>query len=190
MTLKTSPIHVLPFSNSKKNMKFLLVSKHLQENRPAVVGTKPTTKPETSEHAFDHALEGHDILLDNWDQDYERKTKKLQIQGEEFMHRFSRKNPEICIYIYVYSEIFGEFASETSITILGGRKKQISRHHRARLPSTNIYMYLVVSTHLKTLINWKSPPNRGENMFKKRHHHLGTYYKIHPPLHSPGVTVH
>lgn len=84
-------------------MKFLLVSKHLQENRPAVVGTKPTTKPETSEHAFDHALEGHDILLDNWDQDYERKTKKLQIQGEEFMHRFSRKNPEICIYIYVYS---------------------------------------------------------------------------------------
>ena len=96
----------------------------------------------------------------------------------------------IYIYTYVYSEIFGEFTSETSITILGGRKKQISRHHRARLPSTNIYMYLVVSTHLKTLINWKSPPNRGENMFKKRHHHLGTYYKIHPPLHSPGVTVH
>ena len=122
-----------------------------------------------------------------------KKDKKTSNSGWRIHASILKKKSwdmYIYIYTYVYSEIFGEFTSETSITILGGRKKQISRHHRARLPSTNIYMYLVVSTHLKTLINWKSPPNRGENMFKKRHHHLGTYYKIHPPLHSPGVTVH
>ena len=83
---------LITFLQFQKNMKFSLVSKHLQENRPAVAGTKPTTKPETSEHAFDHALEGHDILLDNWDQDYARKKKnfKFRVKNSYIDSQFKR----------------------------------------------------------------------------------------------------